>query len=117
MMDPRWTTIIIAGIFEIVWAVAMDYSDGFTIWYYDVIVVVFLVLSTVLLAKSLKSGLPVGTAYAVWTGIGAVGTLVVSTLLGNETMTVLKAVFLVMIIAGIIGLQVTSGTKDEPKEE
>lgn len=117
MMDTRWTAIIIAGIFEIVWAVAMDYSDGFTIWYYDVIVVVFLILSMVLLAKSLKSGLPVGTAYAVWTGIGAVGTLVVSSLLGNETMTVLKAVFLVMIIAGIIGLQVTSGTKDEPKEE
>jgi quaternary ammonium compound-resistance protein SugE len=117
MMDSRWITIVIAGIFEVVWAVAMDYSDGFRIWYYDVIVVVFLILSMVLLAKSLKSGLPVGTAYAVWTGIGAVGTLVVSTLLGNETMTVLKAVFLVMIIAGIIGLQVTSGTKDEPKEE
>ncbi len=111
-MDQRWVTIIIAGIMEIVWAVAMDYSKGFTIWYYDVIVIVFLVISTYLLAKSLKSGLPVGTAYAVWTGIGAVGTLIVSTLLGNETMTVLRAVFVVMIIAGIAGLQITSSSKE-----
>ena len=106
-MSP-WTILFIAGLFEVVWAVAMDYSDGFTVWYYDIIVVVFLIGSTVLLAKALNLGLPAGTAYAVWTGIGAVGTITISVLLGNETLTILKTVFVVMIIAGIAGLQITS---------
>ena len=105
-----WAVLVIAGIFEIVWAVAMDYSDGFTVWYYDVTVVVFLIGSMVLLAKALDLGIPVGTAYAVWTGIGAVGTITVSVALGNESLTALKAVFVMMIIAGIIGLQLTSKT-------
>lgn len=105
-----WAVLVIAGIFEIVWAVAMDYSDGFTVWYFDVVVVVFLIGSMVLLAKSLNLGIPVGTAYAVWTGIGAVGTITVSVALGNESLTALKALFVMMIIAGIIGLQLTSKT-------
>ena len=106
-MNP-WTVLFIAGLFEVVWAIAMDYSDGFTIWYYDIVVAVFLIGSTLLLAKALNMGIPVGTAYAVWTGIGAIGTIVVSVVLGNETLTALKAVFVGMIIAGIIGLQITS---------
>ena len=105
-----WAVLVIAGIFEIVWAVAMDYSNGFTVWYFDVVVVVFLIGSMVLLAKSLNLGIPVGTAYAVWTGIGAVGTITVSVALGNESLTALKALFVMMIIAGIIGLQLTSKT-------
>ena len=113
-MNP-WAVLFIAGLFEVVWAIAMDYSDGFTIWYYDVIVAVFLIGSTVLLAKALKMGIPVGTAYAVWTGIGAVGTIVISVALGNETLTLLKTLFVMMIIAGIIGLQVTSGHSSESK--
>ena len=106
-MNP-WTVLFIAGLFEVVWAIAMDYSDGFTIWYYDIVVAVFLIGSTLLLAKALNMGIPVGTAYAVWTGIGAIGTIIVSVALGNETLTALKAVFVGMIIAGIIGLQITS---------
>ena len=112
-MDKRWSMIFIAGLMEIVWAVAMDYSDGFTIWYYDVIVAVLLAGSTILLARSLNAGLPIGTAYAVWTGIGAVGTLVVSTILGNEVLSVLRVIFVIMIIGGIIGLQVTTGPRSE----
>ena len=112
-MDKRWSMIFIAGLMEIVWAVAMDYSDGFTIWYYDVIVAVFLAGSTILLARSLNAGLPIGTAYDVWTGIGAVGTLVVSTILGNEVLSVLRVIFVIMIIGGIIGLQVTTGPRSE----
>ena len=111
-MSP-WAVIFIAGLFEVVWAVAMGYSDGFTIWYYDILVAVFLIGSMVLLAKALNLGLPVGTAYAVWTGIGAVGTISVSVALGNETVTVLKSLFIMMIIAGIIGLQVTSSVTDD----
>lgn len=112
-MNSSWLYVFIGGLFEVVWAVAMDYSEGFTIWYWDVVVVLFLVLSTLFLSKSLKAGLPVGTAYAVWTGIGAVGTMAVSLLLGNETLTLLKVVFLALIIGGILGLQATSRRTEE----
>ena len=111
-MNP-WVILFIAGLFEVVWAVAMDYSDGFTIWYYDIMVAVFLIGSMVLLATALNLGIPVGTAYAVWTGIGAVGTIAVSVALGNETITVLKSLFIAMIILGIVGLQVTSSTTND----
>ena len=111
-MNP-WIVLFIAGLFEIVWAVAMDYSNGFTVWYYDIVVVLFLVASTVLLAKALNLGIPVGTAYAVWTGIGAVGTITVSVALGNETLTILKTLFVMMIILGIVGLQVTSSKTND----
>ena len=111
-MKGPWPILILAGLCEIVWAVAMDYSDGFRIWYYDIIVAVFLIASTLLLAKSLKLGIPVGTAYAVWTGIGAVGTITVSVLLGNETLDMLKVLFVIMILGGIVGLQVTSSKSD-----
>lgn len=112
-MDRRWTIILIAGLMEVVWAVAMDYSEGFTIWYYDVVVVIFLAASTILLAKSLSAGLPVGTAYAVWTGIGAVGTLVVSAALGNESLSLIRVIFVIMIIGGIVGLQATTSPRTE----
>lgn len=112
-MDRGWIIIFFAGLMEVVWAVSMGYSDGFTIWYFDIVTVVFLIISTVLLGKALKTGIPVGTAYAVWTGIGAVGTIVVSVALGNETIGALRVFFVVLIIAGIIGLQLTSGSGAE----
>ena len=111
-MDKGWMIILIAGLAEVVWAVAMGYSDGFTVWYYDVITVVFLIISTVLLERALRTGIPVGTAYAVWTGIGAVGTIIVSVALGNETLTLLRAAFVALIICGITGLQLTSGPSE-----
>ena len=107
-MDKGWMMILIAGLAEVVWAVAMGYSDGFTVWYYDVITVVFLIISTVLLERALRTGIPVGTAYAVWTGIGAVGTIIVSVALGNETITLLRVLFVMLIIIGLTGLQLTS---------
>ena len=102
--------LVLPPVMEVVWAVAMGYSDGFTVWYYDVIVVVFLIISMYLLEKALRTGIPVGTAYAVWTGIGAVGTITVSVLLGNESVTLLRVFFVILIIAGITGLQLTSGS-------
>ena len=109
-MDRGWIIIFFAGLMEVVWAVSMGYSDGFTIWYFDIVTVVFLILSTLLLGKALKTGIPVGTAYAVWTGIGAVGTITVSVLLGNESVTLLRVFFVLLIIVGITGLQLTSGS-------
>ena len=113
-MDRAWITLFVAGIMEIVWATAMDYSEGFTIWYYDIVTLVFLAVSTVMLNMALKGGIPVGTGYAVWTGIGAIGTLALSVAADHETLTVLRALFVIMIIAGISGLQMTAGgTKEE----
>lgn len=108
-MERGWIIIFFAGIMEVVWATAMGYSDGFTVWYYDIITVVFLIISMYLLEKALRTGIPVGTAYAVWTGIGAVGTITISVALGNESLTVLRVVFVLLIIIGITGLQLTSG--------
>ena len=109
-MERGWVIIFFAGIMEVVWATAMGYSDGFTVWYYDIITVVFLIISMYLLEKALRTGIPVGTAYAVWTGIGAVGTIAISVALGNESLTVLRVVFVLLIIIGITGLQLTSGS-------
>ena len=112
--DSRaWCILVLAGIMEMVWAIAMDYSEGFTNMLFGTIVVVFLIISMVLLSKALSMGLPVGTAYAVWTGIGAVGTITVSVLLGNEVVTPARVLFVALIIAGIAGLQLTSGMKKE----
>lgn len=117
-MDRAWIVLFAAGIMEIVWATALDYSDGFSIWYYDIAVFVFLVISTVMLERALKGGIPVGTGYAVWTGIGAIGTIVLSVAAGHETLTLLRTLFVVMIIAGIAGLQLTSaGPRSEESEE
>lgn len=117
-MDRAWVVLFVAGIMEIVWATALDYSEGFSIWYYDIVVFIFLVISTVLLECALKGGVPVGTGYAVWTGIGAIGTITLSVAAGHETLTLLRTLFVVMIIAGISGLQLTSAApKSEESEE
>ncbi len=116
-MDKSWIILFVAGIMEVVWATAMDYSDGFTIWYYDIAVFVFLAISMILLEKALSGGIPVGTGYAVWTGIGAIGTIVLSVAAGHETLTILRTVFVIMIIAGISGLQITSNSSDDSKED
>ena len=113
MSQKGWAIIAAAGLMEIVWAVSMDCSDGFTIWYFDLITVAALAVSTYLLSRALRCGIPMGTAYAVWTGIGAVGTISVSVILGNETLTALKMLFVAMIIIGIVGLQLSSSESRE----
>jgi quaternary ammonium compound-resistance protein SugE len=106
-----WCILVAAGMCEIVWAVAMGRSNKLTDPMYDAILIVFLTASTILLEKAVDRGIPVGTAYAVWTGIGAVGTLVVSAATGMEHVSLLTAFFVAIVIAGIVGLQMTSGQK------
>lgn len=103
-----WTMLFIAGLTEIVWAIAMDYSDGFTKIEYDIIVIVFLIIGMIFLTKALNGGLPIGTAYSVWVGIGAVGTMTASIALGLEEIVPLRLLFVAMIIIGILGLKYTS---------
>jgi len=99
-----WIEVCIAGLFEVVWAVAMKSSEGFTRLVPSVVTICGLVVSFVFLALATKR-LPLGTAYAVWTGIGTVGTVIAGDLLFQESIGPIRFVFLAMIVAGIVGLK------------
>jgi len=101
-----WVILFIAGLLEMVWALLLKQSAGFSKPIPTIGFFVSLLLSMFLLAQSLRT-LPVGTAYAVWTGIGAAGTAIVGMIWLGESRDVLKLVSLVMLIAGIVGLRVT----------
>ena len=102
-----WFYLFIGGIFEIVWAIGLKYSEGFTKLWYSVGTVIAMVLSFVFLAKAMKE-LPVGTAYAIWTGIGALGTATLGIILFNESKDIIRLLCLGLIILGIIGLRLSS---------
>ena len=99
--------MFIAGIFEIVWAIALKYSNGFKNLIPSIITIVGMIISFGFLSISLKN-LSVGTAYAIWTGIGAIGTVIMGAILFKDIISPIKILFLVMIIGGIIGLKFTS---------
>lgn len=102
-----WIILLIAGVFEIGWAVGLKYTEGFTKPIPTALTAVSLVLSMALLGWSVKT-LPLGTAYAVWTGVGAVGTAIVGIVLFKEPATAARLVCLGLIVAGILGLKVFS---------
>ncbi|WP_257297481.1 quaternary ammonium compound efflux SMR transporter SugE [Haloarchaeobius sp. FL176] len=101
-----WGILVVAGLFEIAWAVGLEYSDGFSKPVPSALTVVALVISMLLLGRAVES-LPVGTAYAVWTGIGAVGTAILGVVLFDEPATLARAGFVGLIVAGIVGLHST----------
>lgn len=102
-----WLSLFAAGFFEIIWALGLKLSNGFTRPVPAAVTVVSLVLSMVFMAFSLKS-IPMGTAYAVWTGIGAVGTAVLGMLLFGEPRAAIRILCIGLIVAGIAGLKLTS---------
>ena len=102
-----WVILVIAGLFEIGWAIGLKYTDGFTRLWPSVWTVFAMVVSIVLLGLSLKS-LPVGTAYAVWTGIGAIGTVILGIVLFSEPATAARLGCIALILAGIVGLKVVT---------
>jgi len=102
-----WVVLFVAGLFEIGWAIGLKYTEGFTRFWPSVGTVVSMVLSVVLLGLAMRS-LPVGTAYAVWTGIGAVGTVLLGIVLFNEPATAARILCVSLIVGGIIGLKMTS---------
>jgi quaternary ammonium compound-resistance protein SugE len=104
----NWIILFVAGLFEIAWAIGLKYSQGFTKIWWSVFTAISIVLSMGLLAHSLKT-LPVGTAYAVWTGIGVVGTAVLGIILFNESRELIRIFFILLIIIGIAGLRAYSG--------
>ncbi|RPA62949.1 quaternary ammonium compound efflux SMR transporter SugE [Shewanella frigidimarina] len=102
-----WFILVIAGLFEIVWAIGLKYSEGFTRLWPSVGTIVAMLISIGLLGIAMKS-LPVGTAYAIWVGVGMVGTAVLGMVLFNESVTLIRLVSLLLIVIGIIGLKLSS---------
>jgi quaternary ammonium compound-resistance protein SugE len=103
-----WLILFIAGLFEVAWAIGLKFSDGFTKLWWSVFTIVSIIISMGLLAYSLKY-LPVGTAYAVWTGIGAFGTAILGIIFFNESKEMIRLFFIFLIIIGIVGLKIFSG--------
>ena len=99
-----WFTLVLAGLLEIGWAVGLKYTNGFTRLWPTVGTVVAMVASISLLGVAMRS-LPLGTAYAVWTGIGAVGTVVLGIFLFGESAAMGRLFCVAMILAGIVGLK------------
>lgn len=99
-----WILLVLAGLFEIGWAIGLKYTEGFTRLWPSVGTVASMAISVGLLGLAMKT-LPVGTAYAIWVGIGAVGTVILGMVLFNEPATALRIASIVLIVAGLVGLK------------
>ena len=108
-----WIILFVAGLFEIGWAVGLKYTEGFTRLWPTVWTAVALIASMALLGLSLRT-LPLGTAYAVWTGIGTVGTAILGIVLFREPATAMRLICIALILAGIVGLKLATGSGEEP---
>lgn len=102
-----WLVLMIAGLFETAWAIGLKYTEGFTRFWPSFWTILAMVISVWLLGLCVKE-LPVGTAYAVWVGIGAVGTVIGGIWLFNEPVSLLRMMSLACIIAGIVGLKLAT---------
>jgi quaternary ammonium compound-resistance protein SugE len=102
-----WLLLVVAGLFEIGWAIGLKYTDGFTRLWPTVWTVAAMVISLALLGLALKT-IPVGTGYAVWTGVGAAGTAILGIILFAEPATALRLGCIGLIVAGIVGLKFAS---------
>ena len=103
----EWIYLMIAGLFECGWAIGIKYTGGFTKLVPSALTVLSMVLSLWLLSLAMKS-IPVGTAYAVWTGIGAVGVVILGMLLFGESRDIARIICLAVIVSGIVGLNLVS---------
>ena len=102
-----WWYLLLAGLFEVVWAAALKYTDGFTKPLMTAFTVAAMIVSVVFLALAVRT-LPLGTAYAIWTGIGAVGTVIFGIVALGEPVGVARIACVAMIVAGVIGLKLTA---------
>jgi len=106
-MSSSWVVLGVAALCEVAWAIGLKYSAGFTRLWPSVWTLVMLALSVGLLAVAARS-LPIGTAYAVWTGLGAAGTAILGIWLFEESMSALRVACIVLIVAGVVGLKIVS---------
>ena len=102
-----WLLLILAGLFEIGWAIGLKYTEGFTRLWPSISTALAMIVSLALLGIAMKS-LPVGTAYAVWVGVGAVGTVILGIVLFGEPANTLRLVSVALIIGGIVGLKLAT---------
>jgi quaternary ammonium compound-resistance protein SugE len=103
-----WLYLVIAGVFEVVWAISLKFSNGFTRLVPSVVTIAGMIVSFYFLAVATKT-LPIGTAYAAWTGIGAVGAIIIGTLFLDEPISLTRILFMILILVGVLGLKFTSG--------
>ena len=101
-----WIVLFVAGLFEVVWAIGLKYSNGLTELVPATVTLIGMIVSMALLSVAVKT-IPVGTAYAVWVGIGAVGTALLGILIFKEPTSTLRLGFIILIILGVIGLKLT----------
>ncbi|PZP11623.1 MAG: quaternary ammonium compound-resistance protein SugE [Aliarcobacter butzleri] len=102
-----WGILVLAGIFEIFWAIGLKYTDGFTKLIPSLFTIIAMLVSFWLLSISLKT-LPLGTAYAVWVGIGTIGTVIAGIMLFGDSINIIRIISIAFIILGIIGLKITT---------
>ncbi|PLR77313.1 ligand-binding protein SH3 [Bacillus sp. V3-13] len=110
-----WFYLLLAGLSEIGWAFGLKYSKGFTEPVPTVMTIMLIIVSFILFAKAMKT-IPIGTAYAVFTGIGAAGTALIGMVFLGEPAGWLKVMFISLLLGGIIGLKLSSNDKDERAE-
>lgn len=103
-----WLLLFVAGLFEVAWAIGLKYTEGFSRPWPSALTIAAMIVSVVCLALALKS-IPVGTGYAVWTGIGAVGTAILGMVLFGESAAPARLACIALIVAGIVGLKLVSG--------
>lgn len=108
-MSKAWVLLVIAGLLEIVWAIGLKYADGFTKLYPSIVTIAAMVVSMYLLAKA-GATLPIGTAYAVWVGIGASGAAILGIVLFKEPASLVRLFFLTMLIVSIVGLKLSASS-------
>ena len=102
-----WASLVVAGLFEVGWAIGLKYTDGFSKLWPTVWTAAAMIVSLIFLEYALRT-LPVGTAYAIWVGIGAVGTAIMGMWLFNESRDIARIVCLLLIVAGVIGLKLVT---------
>lgn len=111
-----WVVLFVAGLFEIGWAVSLKYTEGFTRFWPTVAAAASMVISLGLLGVALRT-LPLGTAYAIWTGVGTVGTVLLGIALFGESASVMRMVCVGLILAGIVGLKLVPLDEAKPAED
>ena len=104
----EWVYLIVAGGLEVFWSTCLKLSEGFSVLRFSILTVIGMVFSFLFLSQATKT-LPLGTSYAIWTGIGALGAVIVGVLLFKESVSPLRLMFVALLLIGIVGLKATSG--------
>ena len=104
----EWVYLIVAGGLEVFWSTCLKFSEGFSVLRFSILTVIGMVFSFLFLSQATKT-LPLGTSYAIWTGIGALGAVIVGVLLFKESVSPLRLMFVALLLIGIVGLKATSG--------